>query len=265
MNASVLTTIIAALSLLLVLLITKADAQVPVFACQLSKTVPLTNYRETTDVKLVNTKALQSEVCVLWRITSTGARVPVARSYDGNNWEAHSGTYAKQKFTCVSGVCTTKLPAKMDTQRYELVSYQRRALSKDEMAARFLEQTTFGPRLDEIRAIPDATTQTFARWIQSQAALPITSHRAEFRKRLNHRFPAGAKTTVGRVTQPCEAGTRYRRAAFTDKDVGAFVEVRTVSSTQKALSIGGKLRTVINASKLYVNAVQTNQQLADGK
>jgi hypothetical protein len=146
-----------------------------------------------------------------------------------------------------------------------LVSYQRRALSKDETAARFLEQTTFGPRRDEIRAFPDVTTQTFIQWILNQSNLPITSHRAEYRKRLNHRFPASGKTRVGRVTHPCEAGTRYRRAAFTDKDRDAMVEIKTLSSTLKALSIDGNLRTVINANQLYANAVHTSQQLADGK
>lgn len=225
--------------------------------------IQLTNSTETKELFLVNTQA--SEVCVLWRITLGGARVPVARSYDKNDWEAYSGSYSTLTFKCSSNICQTRLPQTTDdTLRYELTSYQRRELRDDETAARFLEQTTFGPRLDEIRSFSDVSTESFARWILIQSKLPITSHRAEFRRHLNHRFPAESVTPLGRSTHPCQIGTRYRRAAFTDKDQGATVEIRTLPSTQKALFVGSKLRTVVNASQLYAKKEEQSHLLWDG-
>lgn len=232
-------------------------------SCQPGETIILKN--ETTNLFLANSPK-SAGVCLLWRVTESGARVPVARSYDNHDWEAYSGPYSSLSMTCNDSICQTSLPVTKNTQHYELIVYQRRrALRQDETAARFLEQTTFGPRLDEIRAFSNVSLPALAQWIIDQVNLPVTSHRAEFRNHLNHRFPAQGITRVGRATRPCQAGTRYRRTAFSDKDLGAYVEIRTLSPTEKALLVGSNIRTVVNATHLYNKAEQRSEPLADGK
>ncbi len=233
------------------------------YTCSTEESILIRN--TTKEVVLVPT----TEVCLLWRITSNGARVPVARSYQGKHWEAYSGQHARLQFQCHSQHCQTTLPETTDTVRYELMAYSPKSYNHEEIAARFLEQTTFGPRLEEIQAFgKNVSIEAFAHWIQQQSALPLTSHRAEFRKRVNHRYPPDGNTLVGRVTHPCHAGTRYRRAAFSDKDQGEMLEIQTLSSSQKGLLVDGKLRTVVNVTTLYVKNVEDTEspqeQLWDG-
>lgn len=248
------------------------------------KVIVLSNTTKALSLSVVGRTTAEEEpstVCLLWRITLQGARVPLARSYEQQDWEAYSSSSSSSllQWDCQNDVCQTTLPPLADTLRYELISYtRRRELNQNEQAARFLEQTTFGPRFDEIRSLSkvndddDTTTrlteESFARWIVEQTKLPMTSHRATFRRHLNHRFPADGITQVGRVTHPCQAGTRYRRSAFSDKDFGAWMEIRTVSmtTTQKALYVDSKLRTVVNATQFYSVHAETNlsQPMWDG-
>ena len=69
-------------------------------------------------------------------------------------------------------------------------------LDNTNSVARFLQQTTFGPTSSEINQFPginssdinDAPYESYASWINSQIALPITSHRAFYRERSNPAF-----------------------------------------------------------------------------
>jgi hypothetical protein len=234
------------------------------YTCSTEEAIVLTN--TTKELVLVPS----FDVCLLWRITTNGARVPVARSYQGKHWEAYSGPHARQRFRCNELHCQTTLPETTDTVRYELMAYAPKVYTHEETAARFLEQTTFGPRLEEIQSFgKNVSIEALAHWIQQQEALPITSHRAEFRKRVNHRYPANGNTLVGRVTHPCQAGTRYRKAALSDKDQGSMLEIRTSSSSsQKVLLVDGKIRTVVNATTLSVknaeDATSPPEALWDG-
>lgn len=114
------------------------------------------------------------------------------------------------------------------------------------MVARFLEQATFGPTRAELTDFPDASTLTMANWVKTQQQQQqggMTSHRQLFRQRLNARMEVG--TPQGPVTHPCAKGTRYRRFAFSSKDVNKYVDVKRGLGNTRILSVEGFVRTVI--------------------
>jgi hypothetical protein len=85
--------------------------------------------------------------------------------------------------------------------------------------------------------------QAFAAWIKDQQSkVPLTSHRAAFRQRMNSRMETA--THVGAVTHPCQKGAVYRRYAFTSKDHGKYVDIETVG-TKRIISVDGFVRTVV--------------------
>ncbi|KAI2490759.1 Protein of unknown function (DUF1501) [Fragilaria crotonensis] len=51
-------------------------------------------------------------------------------------------------------------------------------------------------------------------------------------------------TRIGAVTHPCQKGTRYRRYAFSAKDYGKYMEIKTVG-TKRIIKIDGFVRTVV--------------------
>jgi hypothetical protein len=139
-----------------------------------------------------------------------------------------------------------------------LASFQYTTSDTDKIA-RFLEQATFGPKLNDISSFP----ASFAQWIQAQQALPMTSHRRIFRERLNHRFTG--PNLQGIPTSACAAGTRYRKYAFSDKDQGLAVEIKTDSLNQrKIFLIAGQRRTVVSAVTLNAGLPANGKLFVDG-
>jgi hypothetical protein len=193
---------------------------------------------------------LDGDLCTLWRIgPQEYRRLPLARSYQGHDWEVYAGEFSdKIQFDCgtaTTTICiTTTLPILEADQRFELVSFKHN-ISETDQIARFLEQATFGPTRKTIDAFPG-----YVEWIKEQVSLPYTSHRRSYRTRLNHR-----KTTTssqGVATQPCKKGTRYRKYAFTHKDKGTLLEIRTDPVTsRKVLLRDGQARTVLPHTELY--------------
>lgn len=191
--------------------------------------------------------------CSLWRVSTKG-KVPVARSYNGYDWEPYSGDFASTSFTCNDSTCVSSPLPIVPVQRqggsieYKVVSYQH-SISEENEIARFLEQTTFGPTLDEIKDFPANP----ATWLQNQQSLPMTSHRQYFRQRANYRFEN--PSSQGVPTKPCEAGTHYRRYSFTDKDSFRFVYLYTLPRLfmrdRKAFIMEDQVRTVVRARRLY--------------
>ena len=51
----------------------------------------------------------------------------------------------------------------------------------------------------------------------------------------------------GRVTHPCQVGSRYRRFAFSSKDTDKYIDVKTVGN-KRILSVNGFVRTIINGT-----------------
>ena len=210
---------------------------------------------DTNGGEQVTFPIFNDDLCTLWRIgPRMDQRVPVARSYQGHDWEVYAGEFSEKiQFDCGTACNTTTLPVLEVDQRYELVSFTHSIPDTDQIA-RFLEQATFGPTRRTIDAFPG-----YVEWIKEQIALPYTSHRRSYRSRLNHR-----KTTTsnqGVATHPCKKGTRYRKYAFTDKDKKTLLEIRTDPVTsRKVLLRDGQARTVLPHTELY----QGRELLGDG-
>ena len=87
--------------------------------------------------------------------------VPVARSYLNNSWENVVGPYVdKLKITCGSSNCTLAIPKLAGVpipSHYVLLATNRQVLTKEKVA-RFLEQLTFGPTLDDVNKFNISTS-----------------------------------------------------------------------------------------------------------
>jgi hypothetical protein len=128
--------------------------------------------------------------------------IPLARSYDGFDWERAAGDFAtsfyrNQSWTCDynSSSCQITLPSLQNGMRYRIASYNRSLSQRDEIA-RFLETTTFGVtqvELAQFYNITDNGNNTgnlqmrMARWILNASLVGITSHREYWRQRANMR------------------------------------------------------------------------------
>jgi hypothetical protein len=189
-----------------------------------------------------------NRLCTLVQISPNGQSLkPVGRSYAGYDWEASSGEFATLDWSCNGGSsCVANLPPLPTGALYQLTSFDAPELFRNEIdeVARFLEQATFGPTRADIASFDDTNLpQAFANWVQEQQVeIPITSHRAMFRRRLNARTDVA--TNQGAITHPCQKGTRYRRFAFSSKDYYKFVDITTVG-TKRIISIDGFVRTVV--------------------
>lgn len=193
-------------------------------------------------------------LCMLWRVHADGRRQPVAKSYEGHAWEASAvPAFGYLQFDCdnTAQTCQAELPAIKDGGYYEIMSLERPALPLRDEMARFWEQTTFGPRPVDFEDRRLRAFSSFAHWIRHQQVdVPLTSHRRFVRRRLNNR--AVAPSPMGVPTHPCQAGTRYRRYAFSDKDALRMLQIETNSAgNQKILSIDGQIRTILPAEQLY--------------
>ena len=117
--------------------------------------------------------------------------------------------------------------------------------------ARFLEQATFGPTRASIQGFNTTSNlpAAFAAWIKAQqTTVPLTSHRAMFRQRMNAQMETA--THQGAVDHPCKKGARYRLAAFSPKDAYKYVDIETVGS-KRIIRIDGFVRTVVQGPVFY--------------
>merc|ERR1712071_58301 len=121
--------------------------------------------------------------------------IPLGRSYDNHDWESVAGPY-KIDFECDGIMCasTVELPTLTNGEEFwfQLTTFsisERNNLKSQDIAARFLEQTTFGSTRNELLQWKDlgiASTSSldysFAEWIHEQINdIPMTSHRQVFR------------------------------------------------------------------------------------
>ena len=96
--------------------------------------------------------------------------------------------------------------------------------TNEAIASNFLERITFGPTMEEIKSLgrwysqegPYALAEHLRRNLQN---VPISSHRAEFRKRLHPRAVESYLYGIPGPSRPCEVNARYRRFAFSYMDV----------------------------------------------
>lgn len=118
---------------------------------------------------------------------------PLARNFN-NNWQnVFPNT---EQIDEDSGVYSHSKDLSNDQVFYRLSTATTTSPNITNSVARFLQQATFGPSLTTIQQFPGIDDPSFdtapysnhANWIQSQIDLPITSHRAFFRKRSNPAF-----------------------------------------------------------------------------
>ena len=173
--------------------------------------------------------------------------VPLARSYDGEPWEALYPLPGQSRvnMTCDVSTCAMTLPPETPSgyayriERYngsnvESLAAASPAQLRRKKAAKFLIQGTFGPKRAEVNALAaklasSADDQVFGDWVQAQIALPMSSHRGYYRERLNSR------THAGRLA--CEPMSRWHRYAFTTIDVMQRVNITVTIDARGVRSI----------------------------
>ena len=183
---------------------------------------------------------------------------PMGRSYNGNDWEAPSGEFSSLKWSCSGNSCQAILPPLPPGSVYQLTAFgtfEMNYTSADEVA-RFLEQATFGATRTGIESINTSNLpRSFAAWIEKQIEeVPLTSHRAIFRKYMNERMEVA--TYQGAVTHPCQEGTRYRRYSFTTLDQKKLMNITSIG-TKKILSVDGFVRTVVEGPITWSSRTQS--------
>ena len=173
---------------------------------------------------------------------------------------------------CAAATCALRVPAKSGfTHRVEAVTDPAGAAAggggrqlttttsssssspASRAAAKFLLQTTFGPRREEIdqlatslEAAPASTSaaaDAYVAWMSNQMAIEPSLHRAYYRERTNPRL-SGSKAMVGSVRGACDAGSRWIRYALSMRDVESAIEVSQSTSGDTAtvrITVGGQL------------------------
>jgi len=122
---------------------------------------------------------------------STAVSIPVARSFDGGDWEIAAGPLAQTlpSPTCSSSVCTLVGLPPPDTEQdemYVLTSFSHTGFGEEAEAARFLEQATFGPTRAAINSLVSSGGDKYKMWIKDQVEnVPMSSHREYYRRRAN--------------------------------------------------------------------------------
>lgn len=207
-------------------------------------------------------KATQNQLCTLVEVTAEGFIKPVGRSYNNYDWESSPGEYQHIKFQCEAASCTVALRNLPPGAVYQMTSFTTQLYSKSDEVARFLEQASFGPTMDEITQFDHANLLfSFAGWINSQQNdVPLTSHRSIYRQRLNGRQES--PQAIGAPTHPCQKGTRYRKYAFSQKDLSFKLKIQTING-MKALSVRGGVRTVVDGPITFMHNGQA-VEISDG-
>ena len=147
--------------------------------------------------------------------------------------------------------CDVTLPTLAAEEQYILESFEH-SLSSEAKAARFLEQATFGATKEDIAALV-ANNLNFEDWIAQQYALPATSLRSFYRKRVNAKieFPY-YHSTLG--PRPCQIYSRWRTYAITSRDMlenrktiwSKFLTIEMDESGRYIWKVDGMFRTYTN-------------------
>jgi hypothetical protein len=193
--------------------------------------------------------------------------VPVARSYNGGDWERVAGPFAQE--LSITNCCTIDVPTNVyssddnDNGRFLLMSFNHELSSDKEVVSRFLQQTTFGPTMDLINSwnYSNSMDNEMFNWVKNQMDPSITAptyHRSYFRQRTDFslfresillRLPNQILFYNARPRHPCSRYSRWRRFSFTlDDFIGD--SVLTVSNWfigRKLLSVNGVARTVVSS------------------
>ena len=199
------------------------------------------------------------ELIVLSRVaaasgTSQGGAAPAARSYDGHPWEWLASsplplTYGGDG----NSTAYATIPSTSSGVSYRLDLYNS---SETEMehaypapmraAARLLLQATFGPTRAELnsgRIGNDSSLEAARAWVHAQMALPITSVREHWRRRVNPRLADGYMAPTGRVRPACSTGSRWHRFAFTLRDRRKTLSLEPLGGGATRFVVDNEVRT----------------------
>lgn len=180
-----------------------------------------------------------------------GSAVPVARSYNGNDWEGSMPS--PLSFSCRNGRCATSLPA-TGAYTYELRVFNATAAvapNPAKVAARFLTQATFGPTRPEIHELTaensiEETESHIAEWMDSQMEMEPSLHRAYLRRRFNLAITSDTQF-IAPMRAPCREGSSWVDIAFSRVDRGKVLDVSLTSTGSYELSIDGVVRTIVDS------------------
>eukprot|EP00804_Cyclotella_cryptica_P019736 CCRYP_009662-RD/>CCRYP_009662-RD protein AED:0.10 eAED:0.10 QI:0/0.90/0.86/1/0.90/0.86/23/166/2685 len=230
---------------------------------------------------LVSPTSQEGDLCILSRVnrndTSKKVYIPMARSYDGNDWHRVEGRY-------VSFVAAQCGEAAIDGVGFSAGDYLC------EIAVPQLDSGNLGyflTKWSEIMSLENSIAtsgqKALALWVKNQQSLSPTSHRAFFRERLN---PRAVESYIYGIPGPkaCEKNARFRRFAFTYKDkelsrgfsgmwAGSSglpftpMEVETLpinGVNYYAVKFGGEIRTILSNPLTYKDSNNLNVTLSDG-
>ena len=186
---------------------------------------------------------------------ATAAPIPMARSYDGEAWEAVMPEPLDLTHCAAepSTACAAILPLRLDGSSYQ-ISWRGRSSPElpSMLASRFLSQSSFGPTRSTIEALAGAATTAsgtranFEAWLGTQMHEEAPSlHRAHYRARANPRVTS--VTGTGDLRRACEMGSRWSRFAFSLSDVGKLISGAPVAASTGTitLSVDGDTRTQV--------------------
>ena len=192
-----------------ILITTQAVIGAPfLYQCPMNGTNPVeipvgTNVGGSTNVTIAMSPSCT--LCLLVRLSSLTGNLsslslqdwnmaPVARSYLNYTWENVAGPYVdKLKIACGDSNCTLNIPHLADVtspSHFVLLATNLQVSSKEKVA-RFLEQVTFGPTLDDINTFNTSNNlnNQFAHWMKQQmdpSLVTPTYHREYFRARVDN-------------------------------------------------------------------------------
>jgi hypothetical protein len=183
--------------------------------------------------------------------------VPVARSFNNQNWERVAGPYAQD--LRINNCCSVAIPnlpnLDGDNGKFVLLSFSNE-LSSEEIVSRFLQQTTFGPTLEMINSWnynQGSMEQQMGKWLSNQMntnLTPPTYHREYFRERTDFSTWNEAQNYFYRPRHPCEKYARWREFAFTTEDYAETPNLEVTRWNGKfLLKVDDVPRTVMNTWK----------------
>lgn len=136
--------------------------------------------------------------------------------------------------------------AKAGALRVDMINATMPEPTAERAVARLLLQGTFGPTTkslaDFATAHGAADSKGVSDWIDAQAAIAPTFHRAYMRARSSPRLDASLLN--GDPYTPCDINTRFRSYSFTYKDQGKTLTAAAIAGGF-ALSLDGKLHTEV--------------------
>ena len=250
--------------LLQLFLLPSTNSEAQAFSC------PDSGFTEVTSGESITVlKSASGSLCTLTRVeASDSSFAPVARSYDGYDWERVAGPYRSTlgNIACDDDTfaCSFTVPVAEASQAFVLTKYayieDDNSLDVKAEAARFFEQCTFGTTSQDLQSAMSAIDSNddlnlptyFSNWLYDQVEnVPPTLHRALWRGRAMSRTDVPLRE--GSTNHPCEIGAHWRRASFDRRDKKKSMTITKLASGSFAMAVDGHIRTVVPSIQFKSN------------